>query len=1390
MPNQTKTHIQQALQQFQHGSLRESSLHLLATLGYQSDRQMEMDNAPGAFLQNYDPSQSLRQDKALFADWLTADILCQIGDWEIRQDKQRQLFDSAGKVIDGAIIESYVFMAIALSGEQYTRTQLAQITREINKLFPMPVNLFFRHGQTLTIAIINRRLNKKDGSKDVLEKVTLIKDIRLTNPHRAHVEILFDLSLAELFRVYSCDNFVALHQAWQKTLDSSELNKKFFNEVANWYFWAVNEVVFPAAAGPDETRNATSMIRLITRLIFVWFLKEKGVIPDDLFNERKLKSMLRWEDPQDSAYYKAILQNLFFATLNQEMNTPAKPDNRKFRGTRESGQSQHFMIHNVYRYEKYFRDPAAALALFADIPFLNGGLFECLDKRIDGQDVRIDGFSDRPDNPLRVPDDLFFGPERTIDLNETYGTSGKSYRVRGLIETLNRYKFTITENTPIEEEIALDPELLGKVFENLLAAYNPETGTTARKQTGSFYTPREIVNYMVDESLLAYLQTKVRSNRFSGSTAEAVTTNRDMNLEERLRHLFAYNEEAPQFNAAEKALLIDAIDHVNILDPACGSGAFPMGILHKLVFILGKLDPHNELWKERQIEPMRAAIQAALAIPDTKIRARAVEELEEQIVAIEQAFTHNELDYGRKLYLIENCIYGVDIQPVAVQIAKLRFFISLVVDQRLNDHAPNRGILPLPNLETKFVAANTLLGIEKPQQLALRNPAITAKEKELAEVRSKHFRARTPQTKEKWRLEDKRLRAEIGALLQKDGFPNETTTKLAHWDPYNQNASADFFDMEWMFGLEDGFDVVIGNPPYLESRSPDFSAHLKDSLQQGVQIRWGNIDSKLITRGSDLLIYFFEVSLKLLKNNGLVVLITQNSWLDTEYGFKFQNFLLRHTNVIAIIDSDYKHFDTANINTVISIFRGTMPVKNGTTSFFKFHERFDQIPVDFLNLSPRNINNQWVKKYVYPQASSVMKNTKWGMLLSANVIVLQLMDLLAQKASELESVFQNSVSVGQGLNLTKDYIVDEELVKQNPLIRKALIPIVTNEDHAQFVLVQTKNFLVNNDLLNLSQRESLLTKGIRLFDPNSTSKIPPVLILPRGIGRHYCTLNYANAYSASAVDIYDFSGRITEKEKFNLWLFLNSSICWLLREASGRKNLGGGMLKAEATDLKKIPIYLNFDRHSEIQDIISELSQRAALPIIEEIQTTEHQKIDQIVFDYLDIPNEMRTRIFNELIEQVLSREGKPRAHTDWKVQDLTQPEIIEVISHNIRHESLPGGSEPPGSLATEQPPAPAAKAAIPSAPPLIFTGQPPQGSFSAKRARLETLTKQATPAAIQELTAALMDENLTIRWQASSALRTIGGPQVASTLQAFIHQTNNPAAKAEAEKLLAYIES
>ena len=165
-------------------------------------------------------------------------------------------------------------------------------------------------------------------------------------------------------------------------------------------------------------------------------------------------------------------------------------------------------VDTLYRYEEYFRDPTMALDHFADVPFLNGGLFECLDRIEDDTNKKLylDGFSRNKKKRPTVPNRLFFAEEETADLSDAYGEPRRrTEKVRGLLRILNSYKFTIVENTPIDQEIALDPELLGKVFENLLASYNEETKTTARKQTGSFYTPRPIVEYMVDESLKAHL---------------------------------------------------------------------------------------------------------------------------------------------------------------------------------------------------------------------------------------------------------------------------------------------------------------------------------------------------------------------------------------------------------------------------------------------------------------------------------------------------------------------------------------------------------------------------------------------------------------------------------------------------------------------------------------------------------------------------------------------------------------------------------------------------------------------------------------------------------------------------------------------------------------------
>jgi type I restriction-modification system DNA methylase subunit len=896
---ETKKSIKASLASFATKPLGEAAIALFEALGYSSQKRIILKpNTPDTFVATFAKEKALNPDKALLADWKSVDFLFQLTDDEVRAaggGNQQFLFESKAKW-NGAAIESYLFFAIRLKDSHYSRTDLSEITRAVNRLFPMPAMLLFRHGDTLTLAIINRRLHKRDESKDVLEKVTLIKDIRISDPHRAHIEILFDLSFDSLREKHTFTNFVTLHTSWQKALDSSELNKRFFQEIANWYFWSLKHVAFPKDAPKQDGKDHISVIRLITRLMFVWFLKEKGLVPDTLFEDQKLAQILKGFAPdkttdKESVYYKGILQNLFFATLNTEM------DKRGW--TKEE---QNFMAHSLYRFRDSFQKPDDALDLFKNVPFLNGGLFECLDKDLGEHAkpryMRIDGFSRREDSQAVVPDFLFFGPETIINLSTDYGDDKyKKVVVRGLVHTLNHYKFTVAENTPIEEEIALDPELSGKVFENLLAAYNPETGATARKQTGSFYTPREIVNYMVDEALISCLKTKFDSTLPPANDAEV-----------RLRHLVAYNHESHHFSAPEVDVLIKAIDFLKSIDPAVGSGAFPMGILHKLVFILGKLDPRNEKWKMRQISRVRDAMATAEKIEDSIVREKALLELDQQITGINDAFEHNELDYGRKLYLIENCIYGVDIQSIAVQIAKMRFFISLIVDQKIDETQPNRGVRPLPNLETKFVAANTLIGVNRPGQQLLRNRNIDIKEAELRRVRERHFLARTPKQKTKCRADDAELRTAIAELLKGDGWDTATSRKLASWNPYDQNASADFFDPEWMFGLTEGFDIAIGNPPYVLLQNSQIEA----SQRQYLIAKYTTAQYKV-----DLYHLFIEAGVKFLGAGGVLAYITPNTFLKNKHNNKLRELLVNQTKIENVVLFYRRVFEDPSVDNLV-----------------------------------------------------------------------------------------------------------------------------------------------------------------------------------------------------------------------------------------------------------------------------------------------------------------------------------------------------------------------------------------------------------------------------------------------------------------------------------------
>lgn len=972
----TRQKVRSALNALLTESAKAAATALFSALGYSSGKTVDLDGTPAAFLAFVDRSGRLAASRKARTDaWQRAEFLFQLTNDEIPILAQGNpdLFQGR-QDYRTSIIESFVFLAFELDGEEWSRGDLAGITREINREFPMPAVILFRHGGLASLAVTDRRQNKRDSTRDVIEKrISIVKDIDLAEPHRAQLDILCDIALSNVqVRGRGVPtNFRELYDGWLEALSAQALNKRFYLELANWFLWSAKQVTFPAAATErnDEKRleqNQIAVIRLLTRLIFVWFIKEKGLVPDALFDPVELKALLA-EDPTEnhdgSNYYKAVLQNLFFATLNTEMS-----DDRKWRSkARGRGLDGQYLISTVYRYRDCFRDPDRALELFRSVPFLNGGLFECLDREISARDLernpeikhrcvregsrdvlRVDGFSERSDNPLEVPNKIFFARNERIDLNDEFNTRNRTYTADGLIELFARYKFTVEENTPIEEEVALDPELLGKVFENLLASYNEDTRTTARKKSGSFYTPRVVVEYMVDEALIACFERRLTENPADSERRKPLSqalnlgsppdelglvrpasvngkgSGRNANLDGRLRNLLSIEEDSNPFSETETAALIAAIDDLKALDPACGSGAFLMGLLQKLIHVLGRLDPDNARWKARNRRPLEIRLEAAKTAPDPSQREAEIEGAELALARLDHDFSNaNKPDYARKLYLIDKCLFGVDIQPIAVQIAKLRFFISLVVSQKIDRKAENCNITPLPNLETKLVAADSLIPIDRPAQHDLfRNPKVAEKEAELCAMNARYFSARTLRTKRGRREDIGRLRDELADLLKAEsGLPETDARLMAAWDPFDQNAAAPFFDPEWMFGLSTNFDVVIANPPYVRQEqinSPD-DPDRKKTLEKV----YGGRDAKGNPLGAysgtaDLYVYFIQRGIELLNPGGAFAYITSNKWYRARYGERLRAWMNRHARLRCVIDfGDAEVFDAIAYPTIL-----------------------------------------------------------------------------------------------------------------------------------------------------------------------------------------------------------------------------------------------------------------------------------------------------------------------------------------------------------------------------------------------------------------------------------------------------------------------------------------
>lgn len=606
--------------------------------------------------------------------------------------------------------------------------------------------------------------------------------------------------------------------------------------------------------------------------------------------------------------------------------------------------------------------------LVKEYPFLNGGLFE----------VQIGDYGDYQ-GKVFIDNDWFFGL---------------------FSNTLEKYNFTIDENTSSNSEIAIDPEMLGRIFENLLAEQNPETKESARKSTGSYYTPREIVDYMVEQSLIEYLKSNViarnEETKQSQKQPESVILSEAKNLHPAIED-FVHTEELPEELKPYSNEILDKLNYVKILDPACGSGAFPIGMLQKLVALKQSILSFRSRLGGREILKPKS---------------------EEKEI------------YSLKLQTILNSIYGCDIQPMAVELSRLRCWLSLIIDEPVDKKKSNWGIEPLPHLDFKFVCGNSLIGLSQYSTGDMFDKNYERKQElknQLKEIREKYFSVRTKEEKIELQQLDNAAFNDLLTLIRKEPDFATTAKLLLTFKPYEIINQADFFDPDWMFGIKD-FDICIGNPPYIrqEALKP-----IKTLLQSQ--------NYSVYNSTSDIYTYFYERGYQLLKQNGTLCYITSNKWLRAKYGEKLRKLLKERTTIKYLIDfGGYKVFESATVDTNILIFKKQTTQSNSFFAVNVSRELSDNNFIEYLNQNIITIDQSKLNQTSFTLSNNSELNLKTKI----------------EKAGLPLTKHGASIYRGIITGFNKAFIIDTEtrnqLVNDDPNVQEFIKPILRGRDISRY----------------------------------------------------------------------------------------------------------------------------------------------------------------------------------------------------------------------------------------------------------------------------------------------------------------------------------------------------
>lgn len=542
---------------------------------------------------------------------------------------------------------------------------------------------------------------------------------------------------------------------------------------------------------------------------------------------------------------------------------------------------------NVNRGEQGY-DPA----LHCRIPFLSGGLFE-----------PIDGY-DWAHNDFAIPNEAFSNKK---DEHDREGN--------GILDIFDRYNFTMSEDEPLEREVAIDPEMLGKVFENLLEVKD-------RKSKGAFYTPREIVHYMCQETLVAYLvketginEQAIRDFILYGDFLKDVDTAKEEKLGNKSmlisEEIYKLDENGmPIVNRLDD--IDKALADIRVADPAVGSGAFPLGMISEIVRARNNISAYK-----------------AITMNSFEIR---------------MMYNTNRSPYVLKRETIKNCIFGADIEPSAVDIARLRLWLSLVIDDEINPEASSEleghtTPLPLPNLECNIVCGNSLIdefegvqlinnsasiGTDKNGQIDMFQSVYETILPSLLKAQDELFNCKNTDDKKALKKKIVTLKDEL-VKVQMQGAADDW------WEHYKsacKKASKPFvlwqIDFARVFKEKGGFDVVIGNPPYVQ---------LQKTINEDTGEKLGDLYKKIgfetFIKTGDLYCLFYEKGYSLLREKGVLIFITSNKWMRAGYGEKLRNFFANKTNPVLLIDfAGQKIFNSATVDVNILLYEKSNNMHN------------------------------------------------------------------------------------------------------------------------------------------------------------------------------------------------------------------------------------------------------------------------------------------------------------------------------------------------------------------------------------------------------------------------------------------------------------------------------